>query len=160
MGTLLAVKGWNPPLPEEMDLGSPEIAEPIHGSYLAAGARVLDVNGGPSHHRPGSGHEGPTGIWGPPSSRRPVGRHPLLPSPGSHPHRLGLSGGTGHRRTGVTVFTRGKSTDLGLFGKRGPPLRRASDEVPDKIRGWGKFSDLFGKGPEDSRGKAPKVHPA
>ena len=45
MGTLLAEKGWNPPaLPEEMNLGSPEIVESIHASYRSAGADILETN--------------------------------------------------------------------------------------------------------------------
>lgn len=45
MGTLLAEKGWNPPaLPEEMNLGSPEIVESIHASYRSTGADILETN--------------------------------------------------------------------------------------------------------------------
>ncbi len=45
MGTLLAEKGWKPPmLPEEMNVYSPDIVTSIHEAYLASGADIIETN--------------------------------------------------------------------------------------------------------------------
>ena len=45
MGTLLAEKGWKPPmLPEEMNLSSPGIVASIHESYIDAGSDIIETN--------------------------------------------------------------------------------------------------------------------
>ena len=45
MGTLLAEKGWTPPmLPEEMNIHSPEVVAGIHAAYINAGARIIETN--------------------------------------------------------------------------------------------------------------------
>ncbi len=45
MGTLLAEKGWAPPmLPEEMNIHSPEVVTGIHAAYRDAGARIIETN--------------------------------------------------------------------------------------------------------------------
>ena len=45
MGTLLAEKGWRPPLlPEEMLFTDPEAVRSIHEAYLRAGAAIVETN--------------------------------------------------------------------------------------------------------------------
>ena len=45
MGTLLAEKGWAPPmLPEEMNIHSPEVVTGIHTAYRDAGAKIIETN--------------------------------------------------------------------------------------------------------------------
>lgn len=45
MGTLLAEKGWKPPmLPEEMNIEKPQIVKGIHRAYIEAGADIIETN--------------------------------------------------------------------------------------------------------------------
>lgn len=45
MGTMLADKGWRPPLlPEEMNLTAPDVVMCIHREYLNSGANIIETN--------------------------------------------------------------------------------------------------------------------
>ncbi len=45
MGTMLAERGWAPPmLPEEMNLERPDVVRSVHRAYIEAGARIIETN--------------------------------------------------------------------------------------------------------------------
>ncbi|MDR2529724.1 MAG: homocysteine S-methyltransferase family protein [Synergistaceae bacterium] len=45
MGTMLAERGWTPPmLPEEMNLERPDVVRAIHKAYIDAGADIVETN--------------------------------------------------------------------------------------------------------------------
>ncbi|GHV35359.1 homocysteine S-methyltransferase [Synergistales bacterium] len=45
MGTMLAERGWTPPLlPEEMNLSAPDVLREVHKLYIEAGANIIETN--------------------------------------------------------------------------------------------------------------------
>lgn len=87
--------------------------------------------------------------------------------PASPPdHRAGAGAGNNHsggaHRVSRTLpeaapFSGGKGSGLGLFGRRGPPLRRSAEKIPDKKRRG--CEGIFGPFREGARGFQGKTAP-